>query len=101
MIAYLRGHKVEYVNNEWIYFDNKQPTVLTHKNRNCAKCGKKETIDDHDACLGLLPGGIMNACCGHGKIDPYIQFFDGYCIRGKDAEVIISYLKIVRTLEKK
>ncbi len=100
MISYLRGHEVEYINNEWVYSDNKQSTIKTHKDRVCGKCGKKETKDGYDECLGLLPGGVMNACCGHGKDDPYIQFFDGYCIRGKDAEVIISYLKIVRTIEK-
>lgn len=99
IVSYLRGHKIEYINNEWVYSDNKQSTIKTHKDRGCGRCGKKETEDGHDACLGLLPGGTMNACCGHGKYDPYIQFFDSYCIRGKGAEAIISYLKIVRTID--
>jgi hypothetical protein len=90
--SYLRGHKIEYKNNEWIYSDNKQPTSKTYKNRACGKCDKPETKDGHDACLGTLKG-VMNACCGHGTDEAYIQFLDGHCIRGKDAEGVINMIK--------
>ena len=33
----------------------------------CRECGLKRDEDGHDPCLGTLPG-VMNACCGHGKI---------------------------------
>ena len=86
-----RGHKIEYINNEWVYSDTKE-LISKNKNRVCSKCGKKETKEGHDACLGKLPG-LMNACCGHGSDEPYIQFLDGKCICGNDAEIIIDVLK--------
>jgi len=36
----------------------------------------------HDPCIKNLPG-VMNACCGHGVEDGYIQFEDGRVIHGK------------------
>ena len=91
--SYLRGHEIECINDEWVYSDNKQPTVTTYKDRPCAKCGKKETREGHDNCLNTLIG-VMNACCGHGiKKEAYIQFFDGKSIRGHDAIKIINLLK--------
>lgn len=87
-----RGNSIEYVNDTWIYTDNKIP-VSEDVNRSCGYCGKENTPEGHDGCLGTLPG-IMNACCGHGeKKEPYIQFLDGACIRGKDARTIIDILK--------
>lgn len=87
-----RGHPIEYVNDVWIYSDNKTP-VAQDKNRACGHCHKPSTPEGHDDCLGTLPG-IMNACCGHGCIEEmYIQFLDGFCIRGKNAQVIIDVLK--------
>ena len=47
----------------------------------CAKCGKLPTKDDHDACLGTLPG-VIDACCGHGVTEAYINFENGVTIRG-------------------
>jgi hypothetical protein len=91
--AYLRGHKIEFINNGWVYSDNKQPTAETHKLRACGKCGKKETKEGHDACLGTLKG-LMNACCGHGKNKPYVQFLDGHIIDGNNAKIIIGILKL-------
>ena len=89
--SYYRGHKIEYINNEWVYSDTKK-LVSENKNRACGKCGKSETKEGHDACLGILPG-FMNACCGHGVDEPYIQFLDETCIRGNDAKIIIDILK--------
>ena len=50
--------------------------------RPCAKCKEYPTEEGHDACLGTL-GNVMNACCGHGKHDDYIQFDNGIRISGK------------------
>ena len=90
--SYLRGHKIEYIKDRWVYSDNKQSVSETHKERACGKCNKMETKEGYDNCLGKLRG-LMNACCGHGIDKPYIQFLDGKIIRGKDAEIIIKILK--------
>lgn len=63
--SFLRGHKIEYVNSEWIYHDTKEPTAENHADRNCGHCNEQETTEGHDACLKTLKG-IQNACCGHG-----------------------------------
>lgn len=49
----------------------------------CVHCKKPPILDPnkeyevYDACLGKLPGNIMNACCGHGRDEQaYIQFTD-------------------------
>ena len=89
----LRGHKIEYVNGEWIYSDTKGPTVDTWQDRPCGICGKFPTEEGHDACLGTLPG-VMNACCGHGdNRDAYVQFLGGFSINGEDAITILTILK--------
>lgn len=91
--SYLRGHKIEFINNEFIYSDNKESTINTHKDRPCGNCGQHETKEGHDACLGTLPG-LMNACCGHGvESEAYVQLLDGSCIRGEHAIAIINILK--------
>ena len=56
----------------------------------CAKCGLPPTPEGHDGCLGEIAsndhGGIMNACCGHGDDRlAYIQYNDGFTIRGSKA----------------
>lgn len=88
-----RGNKTEFINNEWVYSDTKQPVALNHKERPCGNCGKDRSVEGHDACLGTLIG-LMNACCGHGNIEEaYVQFWDGECIHGKDAKIIQDILK--------
>ena len=68
-----RGHDIECVDEIWFYSDNKQP-VSEDKNRSCGHCGRPQTKEGHDGCLGALKG-VMNACCGHGKPDDaYIQY---------------------------
>jgi hypothetical protein len=89
----LRGHNIEYINNEWVYSDTKEPTISTYKNRPCGYCNKFSTPEGHDVCLGELRG-IMNACCGHGvENEAYVQFLDGFSIHGKDAIDILNILK--------
>lgn len=60
----------------------------------CAKCGLFKTKEGHDACLGTLDiKVVMNACCGHDEIEPYIQFWNSECIRGEPATILQEYLK--------
>ncbi len=56
----------------------------------CRNCKKTPTKEGHDGCLGTLVdhnnGGIMNACCGHGKEElAYIQYWDQTRISGEEA----------------
>lgn len=89
----LRGHDIEYINNQWVYSDTKEPTKFKYKERPCGNCGKPYTQEGHDACLGILKG-VMNACCGHGDTDSaYVQFLDGFVISGDDAIKILDILK--------
>jgi len=60
--SYMRGHKIEFVNNEWLYSDDKSPA---NDNRPCINCGHLPTKEGFDHCLGYLKG-IKSACCGHG-----------------------------------
>lgn len=85
-----RGHPIHIKNEDWVYTQtNKLVSEDIHKE--CNFCGKGNTVDDHDGCLGTLPN-VMNACCGHGVIeDAYVQFPDDSCIRGQEA---IDWIKI-------
>ncbi len=68
--------------SEWVYSDTEQLVKDFHLIRSCGNCNKHYTAAGHDGCLGKL-NGIMNACCGHGDIEEaYVQFLDGFCIRG-------------------
>ena len=91
---YLRGHLIEFINNEWVYCDTSESTADTGKERPCGHCGLPNTIEGHDGCLGTLPG-VMNVCCGHGgkHEGAYIQFLDETCIRHDDAIEIMDVLK--------
>ena len=82
---YLRGHRIEQVDGEWVYCDTQEPTVDGWKNRPCGECGLPFTEEGHDGCIGTLPG-VVNACCGHGDSgDAYVQFGDGRELRGPAA----------------
>lgn len=88
--SYYRGHEIILNEKEWIYKDNKKP-VKFYPYREYGKCGKENNKNDHDACISNLPG-VINACCGHGTEEGYIQFENGVIIRGKfkieDSEVL-------------
>lgn len=77
--SYLNGHRIEFSGREWTYVDTGKPTI--NSKRACGKCNKWP-VNDHDACIVDLPG-VMNACCGHGVVEGYIQFESGVIIRGK------------------
>ena len=70
----LRGHNIVVINDQWFYEDTQTPTVGCE--RDCGYCGKSNTTEGHDGCLGILPN-VMNACCGHGMAaEAYIQYWD-------------------------
>lgn len=91
---FYRGRLIELLSGEeWIYSDTKESVRLTHKRRTCGHCDQPLTSEGEDFCLGSLPG-VMNACCGHGDItDAYVQFLDGFCVRGTDAKAFLDILK--------
>jgi len=92
-IPKLRGHEIQLLNGEWVYADNKQPTVETWQSRACGHCGLHNTVEGHDGCLGTLPN-IMNACCGHGDVrQAYVQFWDDEVLNGQEAIEKIEELK--------
>lgn len=92
IVAKYRGRSIE-LRDEWVYSDTEEPVKATHKSRTCGSCNEPCTIEGHDMCLGTL-SGIMNACCGHGTTaDAYVQFLDGFCIKGHDAKTVLSMLK--------
>lgn len=93
--SYFRGHAIYERDGVWYFADNDQPTADTWKDRPCGHCGKANTPEGHDACLGVLPG-VMNACCGHGQVmDAYVQFPSGEILRGAAALEIAERLKSV------
>jgi len=84
-----RGHDIYQKNGKWFYLDGD----IVENRKSCGHCGKHDTEEGHDGCLGTLPG-VMNACCGHGQAnEAYVQFWDGICIRGHSAIIIATELK--------
>ncbi len=83
--SHWRGHPIIWKNNQWWYADNMEPIPAQNgKVRSCGKCQSTKWSGDGevDECLGVLPG-VMNACCGHGvREESYIQFTNGFAIRG-------------------
>ena len=83
-----RGHEIECVDDQWYFCDSGEPVKL-NADIHCGHCGKSNTQDGHDGCLGTLPG-LMNACCGHGEnAKAYAQFLDGIVVGGNSARVIL------------
>ena len=84
----LRGHKMNFVGSEWLYEDTGEP--VTGNERGCGHCGKGNTEEGHDGCIGTLDN-VMNACCGHGVTDEaYVQYWGGNVVRGEEAIKIIN-----------
>lgn len=87
----LRGHPIELSNGEYIYTDTQTPTAGNE--RDCGHCGKPNTKEGYDGCLGKLPK-IMSACCGHGEEnEAYLQSFLRVVTRGKQAIKLINKQK--------
>ncbi len=67
----IRGHKILFINNEWIFADTKES--IENENRPCKKCGNLPTLEGYDSCIGYIPGAI-SACCGHGVEKGYVKY---------------------------
>ncbi len=81
------------MNNRWLFSTSGESVEDSWKKLPCGICGKKSTDEGHDNCIGALPG-VVNACCGHGRIDEaYVMFPDGCILRGSNALDVISKLK--------
>ena len=80
-----RGHEmVKDDAGAWRYYDSRQ-LVSDNPRRPCGHCGRPETAEGHDGCLGILPG-VANACCGHGaESEAYVQYADGTSLSGREA----------------
>lgn len=79
-----RGHEIEILNGEYVFSDTKDPTISTWQDRPCGYCGKYNTDEGHDGCLGAI-SNVINACCGHGSTnEAYIQYSNGHIIRGSE-----------------
>ncbi len=87
-----RGNAIYYSNGRWFYCSD-NVKIRVDPNRACAHCGKENTPEGHDSCLGTLKG-VINACCGHGnEKDAYVQFLSGSIVRGEEAIEIMNRLK--------
>ena len=87
-----RGYEIERINEKWFFCKSGRSVAETWEGLPCGHCGKNNTKEGHDGCLGTLPN-VMNACCGHGQInEAYIQYWDGTCIRGDSAKAIFDKL---------
>lgn len=78
-----RGHEIyqDAMDLDWHYVDTDQ-LVRDNPNRRCGSCGRENTPEGHDGCLGTIPG-VVNACCGHGVVvEAYAQYTDGTDVRG-------------------
>jgi hypothetical protein len=84
-IEKMRGHDVVYVDGEWLMADTMKKTAEVWDKLPCGHCGKENTPEGHDGCVGTLPG-VMNACCGHGAIgEAYVQFPNGRLMQKQEA----------------
>ncbi len=71
--SYSRGHKIIYINNEWVYADNLEKV---NDERACKRCGNKPTSEGHDFCIKNRKG-VISACCGHGIDKGYVLTREG------------------------
>lgn len=74
--SYVLGNRVEYANGVWRYEDG--TPYDGRPMRPCPRCGRGPTPDDHDACLGNIPG-TFSACCGHGVHRPIFKSMIPIC----------------------
>lgn len=82
--SHIRGYEIVLVEGEW-RMANPMKSSLPLDELPCGHCGKENTPEGHDGCVGTLPG-VMNACCGHGDTkDAYVQFPNGQIMQKQEA----------------
>lgn len=65
----------------------------------CKHCGQLPTKEGYDACIGYLPG-VVYACCGHGKENPYVVFKNGKYRKFENIDEMRGYFKKVNLIRK-
>ena len=86
------GHDIYHDGYVWRYSDTDE-ILINSPNVECKNCNGLPTTEGHDKGLGTL-SGVRNACCGHGDSEKaYIQFLDGFIVKGEDAVTIQNLLK--------
>ena len=86
-----RGYEIIEYEGVFYFADTGEELAFSNRFDVCGECGEPNTPEGHDACLGTIPGPVMNACCGHGETHcAYIQFNDGTRISG---HAVFDYLK--------
>jgi len=75
------GHERDYSKDGYARYKDTSELVGDVGYRPCKKCGEFPNAEEDDACLGHL-GNLINACCGHGNKEGYLQFDCGTTIRG-------------------
>jgi len=92
-----RGHLIRREACGWVYVSD-DTAVARDPNRACGSCGRRNTEEGHDACLGELEG-VQNACCGHGDLkQAYVQFCDD-SLSSLHGAAAIKYFVSVGVLE--
>ena len=89
IVSQTNGHRIIYINKEWIYGDTKEPVSRI---RPCKHCGKHSTKERHDGCIGHLEGAI-HACCGHGIEKPYAILNNGDKLEFDSIKEMKEYFK--------
>jgi hypothetical protein len=84
------GYSIEHINNEWIYSDTKENINIK---RLCKYCGREQSIEGYDGCLGYIPN-VVSACCGHGIEKPYVVFENGEYKEFENIEEMKEYFKL-------
>jgi len=79
--SYNNGNELIYKDDKWVYTDTKEAISVNAPCRTCPKCGQHPNERGDDYCIQNL-GKVLNACCGHGNKEGYIQFDNGITIRG-------------------
>ena len=93
--SYLRGHKVVWLRNKWVYADNLSDIPGNGgEDRTCKRCGATQgAVVGPDPCIGRLEN-VTNACCGHGEsLGAYVMFENGTFLKHESA---IEYFKRVK-----
>jgi len=77
----INGNEITSKDGEKFFYSSDNQPVDWYNIRKCPVCGKKQTKEGHDACLGTLKG-VRFACCGHkNNLGPYLMLDDGTIIR--------------------
>lgn len=90
--ALYRGNKIVYIRPDWVYMSDGK-LVSSDSDRPCAHCGKENTPEGYDGCIGEIRWA-MNACCGHGSLrEAYCQFWSRRRISGVWARLFFRLFK--------